>query len=102
MFTQKFTSFNKMLQVKREISNFLQNVGESFAQGWERFSKLVYTVPNHGFKDFAIIQYFYHGLSYKSKQMVDLTVGGSLGELTVKQCNDLISSRASNDELYNT
>jgi hypothetical protein len=33
--------------------------------------------------------------------MVDLTVGGSLGELTVKQCNDLISSSASNDELYN-
>ena len=91
-----------MIQVKREITNFLQKIGESFAQAWERFSRLVNLAPNHGFKEYAVIQYFYHGLIDESKQMIDLTAGGSLSELTVKQCNDLISIRASNDEQYNS
>jgi hypothetical protein len=102
LFTQKFTSFNKMIQVKREITIFLQRIGESFAQAWERFSKLVNSVPNHGYAEFVIMQSFYNGLDVESKQMIDLTIGGSLSGLTLKQCEELISIRASNDEQYNT
>lgn len=82
-FIQKFTSFDKMLQIKRDITNFFQKIGESFAQAWERFSRLLMSVPNHGFKDYSIVQYFYNGLTDNTKQMIDSSVGGSLNKLTV-------------------
>jgi hypothetical protein len=44
------------------------------------------------------MQSFYNGLNVESKQMIDLTARGSLSGLTLKQCEDLISIRASNDE----
>jgi hypothetical protein len=35
-------------------------------------------------------------------QMINSTAGGSLNNLTVKQCLDLFAVRASNDEQYNS
>jgi hypothetical protein len=59
------------MQVKRENTNFFQNIGESFAQAWERFYGLLMRVPNHSFMDHLILEYFYGCLSDESKQMVD-------------------------------
>ena len=47
------------------------------------------------------MQSFYSGLTDESKQMIDLTAEGSLSNLTLKQCKDLIMTRASNGDLYN-
>jgi hypothetical protein len=63
------------MQVKGEITNFFQNMGESFAQAWGRFSGLLMRVPNHGFMDHLIVQYLYGGFNDESKQMVDACAG---------------------------
>ena len=89
------------MQVKREITNFFQNIGESFAQAWGRFSGLLMRVPNHGFMDHVILQYFYGGLNDESKQMVDACAGGTLNSLTYKEAVKLFAERALNDEQYN-
>ena len=89
------------MQVKREITNFFQNIGESFAQAWGRFSGLLMRVPNHGFMDLVILQYFYGGLNDESKQMVDACAGGTLNSLTYKEAVKLFAERALNDEQYN-
>ena len=73
-----------MLQFKRDISNFVQNVGETLAQAWNIFNKPLNAVPNCGIKDFAIIQSFYGGLNDECKQTLDLSAGGALSNLTLK------------------
>jgi hypothetical protein len=89
------------MQVKREITNFFQHIGESFAQAWGRFSGLLMRVPNHGFMDHVILQYFYGGLNDESKQMVEACAGGTLNSLTYKEAINLFAERALNDEQYN-
>jgi hypothetical protein len=90
------------MQVKREITNFFQHIGESFAQAWRRFSGLLARVPNHYFMDNIIIQYFYSGLNDESIQMVDACAGGTLNLLTYKEVIQLFADRAYNDEQYNS
>ena len=58
-------------------------------------------VPNHGFMDHVILQYFYGGLNDESKQMVDACAGGTLNSLTYKEAMTLFAERAFNDEQYN-
>jgi hypothetical protein len=56
------------------------------------------SVPNYGFHNRTIVQYFYNGLTNQTKQKIDSTIGGSLNNLNVEQCLDLFTVRASNDE----
>jgi hypothetical protein len=58
-------------------------------------------VPNHGFIDHAILQYFYGGFNDESKQMVDAFVGGTLNSLTYKETVNLFAERALNNDQYN-
>ena len=66
-FMNRFNPFYKTMHVKREITNFFHLIVESFAQAWGRFSGLLMRVPNHGFIDIVILQYFYGGLNDESK-----------------------------------
>lgn len=100
-FMNRFNPFYKTMQVKREITNFFQNIGESFAQAWGRFSGLIMRVTNHGFMDHVILQYFYGGLNNEAEQMVDACAGGTLNSLTYKEAVKLFTERALNDEKYN-
>jgi hypothetical protein len=52
-------------------------------------------VPNHGFMDHLIVQYFYDGLNDESKQMVDACAGGTLNMLTYKEAMSLFAERPS-------
>jgi hypothetical protein len=86
------------MQVKGEIINFFQNIGESFSQAWRRFSGLLMRVPNHGFMDHVFLKYFYGGLNDESKQMVDACIGGTLNSLKYKEAMNLFAERVLNDE----
>jgi hypothetical protein len=68
---QKFLPFNKIIGVRREITLFVQKVGETFPHAWRRFSLLIDIVPNHGFLKPSIMNYFYNGLNDESRQMID-------------------------------
>jgi hypothetical protein len=69
-FMHRFNPFHGPCRL-REITNFCQNIGESFTQDEGRFFGLLMRVPNHGFMDHLIVQHFYGGLNDESKQMFD-------------------------------
>ena len=100
-FLARFNPFHKTMQDKQEIANFSQRPGESFAQAWRRFSESLSKVPNHGFGEKLVIQYFYGGLNDDAKQMVDLCAGGTLNMVTYDDAIRMFSERATNDEQYN-
>jgi hypothetical protein len=83
------------------INFFLQKDGESYWLAYLRFREIINLVPNHGFAEFAIIEFFYSGLNNEIKLMMDACAGGSLSNLTLKDCEDLFAKRAFNDEQYN-
>jgi hypothetical protein len=89
------------MQVKREITNFFLDIGESFAQAWGRFSGLLMRVPSHNFMDHVILQYFCGCLNDESKQMVGACAGWTLNLLIYKEEMKLFAKRALNDEQYN-
>ena len=70
-FLQKFTSYRKMMQARKDIIGFTQKIGESFAQACGRFKDLINFVPNHGFSEFVIYHTFYYGLNDDSKHILD-------------------------------
>jgi hypothetical protein len=90
-----------MMQLRIDISNFLQRIGESFAQAYERFNQLINFVPNHGFAKFTIVQFSYSGLNNENKQTIDSCIGGSRSNLMLEKCEELFATRAFNDEQYN-
>jgi hypothetical protein len=55
-------------------------------------------VPNHGFMDHLIVQFFYGGLNDEYKQMIDACAGGTLNSLAYKEAMTLFAKRALNDE----
>lgn len=68
---------SKIVQLKNEITSFVQLDNESFYDTWERFKDLVRKCLYHGIQHWVKIQTFYNGLMSQNKSIVDVTVGGS-------------------------
>ena len=83
---------------KQSITNFLQTIGETFYQAWNRFYAMIMKVPNHGFHESLVIQYFYNGLNDQTKELINLSPGGAICNLTLSECVKLFGVRSFNDE----
>src|SRR3954470_17176999 len=57
--------------------NFKQLDNEHVAQAWERMKYLVKNCPTHGLTTWMVIQTFYAGLNFTSRNLFDLAVGGT-------------------------
>ena len=62
---------------------------------------MINSIPNHGYSESTICHLFYHGLNTQCRELLDFSVGGSINTLTIKECLELMSTRAKNDSLYN-
>ena len=62
---------------------------------------MINSIPNHGYSESAICHLFYHGLNTQCRELLDFSAGGSINTLTIKECLELMSTRAKNDSLYN-
>ena len=58
-------------------------------------------VSNHDFHESLVIQYFYNELNDETKEMIDLSVGGAICNLTLSECVKFFEVRSFNDEQYN-
>ena len=66
--------------------NFKQLDTEHVAQAWERMKSLVKNCPTHGLTTCMIIQTFYAGLNFSSRNLLDSAAGGTFMSITlVKQ-----------------
>ena len=62
---------------------------------------MINSIPNHGYSELTICHLFYHGLNTQCRELLDFLAGGSINTLTIKECLELMSTRAKNDSLYN-
>ncbi|XP_073057158.1 uncharacterized protein [Primulina eburnea] len=65
-------------QLKIEISTFQQNEYEQLYEAWECYKELLRRCPNHGYKDWALIELFYIGLNGQTQTTVDAAAGGTI------------------------
>ena len=63
--------------------NFKQHEHEHVAQSWERMKLMLRNCPTHGLNLWMIIQKFYAGLNFVSRNLLDSTTGGTFMEITL-------------------
>ena len=80
--------------LKKEISSVELEENESFYDYWERFKKLCASCPYHGYSDLDLILYFYEGLTYEDRKMVNGACGGNLVTKTVDQAKSIFKELA--------
>ena len=57
--------------------NFRQLDNEHVAQAWERMKSLVMKCPTPGLTSWMVIQTFYAGLNFTSRNVLDSAAGGT-------------------------
>ena len=79
-----------------DITSFKQFEGESLYEAWERFKELLKECPHYGLPEWLIVQTFYNGLAYTTKQNVDAAAGGALMGRSAEEAQNLIEEMAAN------
>ena len=70
-FIGKYYSPAKIIQLRSNIMNFRQNDTEHVAQAWERMKTMVKNCPTHGLTTWMVVQTFYAGLNFSSRNLLD-------------------------------
>ncbi|GFY88708.1 late embryogenesis abundant protein, group 2 [Actinidia rufa] len=84
-FLKNFFPENRTEALRRAISQFVPNSGESFFQAWERFKDLLNACPHHNFPPWHTINIFYSSLSEKLKMFVESMCAGSFPDKNPEQ-----------------
>src|SRR3954466_7873507 len=70
--------------------NFRQLDNEHVAQAWERMKTLVKNCPTHGLTTWMVIQTFYAGLNFTSRNLLDSAAGGTFMSTTLGASTKLL------------
>jgi hypothetical protein len=71
---------------------FKQFYNEHVAQAWERMQYLVKNCPTHGLTTWMIIQTFYVGLNFSSRNLLDSAAGGTFKSITLGSATKLLDN----------
>ena len=63
--------------------NFKQLYHEHVAQTWERMKLMIHNCPTHGLNLWMIVQNFYVGLNFASRNLLDSAAGGTFMEMSL-------------------
>ena len=69
-FIGKYYPPAKIIQLRSNIMNFRQLDNEHVFQAWERMKTLVKNCPTHGLTTWMVIQTFYAGLNFNSRNLL--------------------------------
>ncbi|WVZ03026.1 hypothetical protein V8G54_023832 [Vigna mungo] len=97
MFLNRYFPVAKSISIKREITSIMQFQEESLAEYCERFSNLCTTCPDHQISEPRLLVYWYEGLLYKDKVLVDAATRGPLLDKTPTEARKLLYKLAGND-----
>src|SRR3954466_4862623 len=70
--------------------NFRQLDNEHVSQAWERMKTLVKNCPTHGLTTWMVIQTFYAGLNFTSRNLLDSAAGGTFMSTTLGAATKLL------------
>src|SRR3954462_9966357 len=82
-FIGKYYPPAKIISMISDIMKFKQLDSEHVAPSWERVQSLVRNCPTHGLTAWMIIQTFYAGLNFSSRNLLDSAMGGTFMGLTL-------------------
>ena len=82
--------------------NFKQLEHEHVAQSWERMKLMLRNCPTHGLNLWMIIQIFYAGLNFVSRNLLDSAAGGTFMEITLGEATKLLDNIMANYSQWHT
>src|SRR4051812_12523679 len=82
--------------------NLRQLDSEHVSQAWERIKSLVKNCPTHGLTTWMIIQTFYAGLNFSSRNLLDSGAGGTFMSLTMGAATKLLDNMMVNYSEWHT
>src|SRR3954451_20584576 len=91
-FYWKILSSAKIISLRSDIMKFRQSDSEHVAQAWERMKSLVKNCPTHGLTTCMIIQTFYAGLNFSSRNLLDSAAGATFMTLTLGEATKLLDN----------
>jgi hypothetical protein len=71
---------------------FRQFDNEHVAQAWERMKSMIKNYPTHGLTTWMIIQTFYAGLNFSSRNLLDLAARGTFMSITLGAATKLLDN----------
>nr|XP_027122256.1 uncharacterized protein LOC113739220 [Coffea arabica] len=101
-FLEKYFPASRAASLRKEICRIKQHPGESLYEYWERFKKLCHKCPQHQISEQLLIQYFYEGLLFRDKSIIDAASGGALVNKTPREARELIEGMAENSQQFGT
>ena len=82
--------------------NFKQLDHEHVAQVWERMKLMIHNCPTRGLNLWMIIQNFYAGLNFASRNLLDSAAGGTFMEITLGDATKLLDNIMANYSQWHT
>jgi Retrotransposon gag protein len=101
-FIGKYYPPAKIISLRSSIMNFKQLDNEHVAQAWERMKSLVKNCPTHGLTTWMIIQTFYAGLNFSSRNLLDSASGGTFMSITLGAATKLLDDMMINYSEWHT
>ncbi|KAL2934150.1 Disintegrin and metalloproteinase domain-containing protein 12 [Bienertia sinuspersici] len=95
-FLEKYFPASRAANIIKDICGIRQDPIETLHEYWERFKKLCNSCPNHQTSEQLLMQYFYEGLTYGDRNLVDAASGGALVDKTPIEAKRLIENMAAN------
>src|SRR3954470_21012336 len=101
-FIGKYYHPTKIIQLRSNIMNFKQLDNEHVAQAWERMKYLVKKCPTHDLTTWMVIQTFYAGLNFTSRNQLDSAAGGTFMSKTLGAATKLLDEMMTNYSQWHT
>src|SRR4051795_11316886 len=101
-FIGKYYPPAKIISLRSDITKFRQSDSEHVAQAWERIKSLVKNCPTHGLTTWMIIQTFYAGLNFSSRNLLDSAAGGTFMTITLGEATKFLDNMMINYSEWHT
>src|SRR3954451_388595 len=101
-FIGKYYPPAKIISLRSDIMKFRQFDNEHVAQAWERMNSLVKNCPTHGLTTWMIIQTFYAGLNFFSRNLLDSAARGTFMSITLGEATKLLDNMMINYSKWHT
>jgi hypothetical protein len=95
-FIAKYFPPAKIISLRNQIMNSKQLDQEHVAQSWERMKLMIKNCPTHGLNLWMIIQNFYTGLNFVSRNLLDFAAGGTFMGITLGESTKLLDNMTTN------
>jgi hypothetical protein len=101
-FIGKYYPPTKIISLRSDIMKFKQFDNEHVAQAWERMKSLINNSPTHGLTTWMIIQTFYAGLNFSSRNLLDLAARCTFMSITLGAATKLLDNMMVNYSEWHT